>query len=949
MCKYSNNEEPYMKHWRYILLTSLTMLLWGGRGFAQQRIYGSVADHVDGEYLPSVSVSLLQRDSVKIQSTVTNERGRYSFDSPGKGSYILQFTSLGYKGACKDLVVSVPKRITEVDAGLMRLKREATLLGEVKVTATKIKMFQRGDTVVYNADAFSLAEGSMLQVLVSQLPGVTLNDDGRIYVNGRFVSSLLLNGRDFFKGNPLVALENLPAYTVKTVKVYDKAGEATRLLGRDAGDKALVMDVNLKREYNEGYIANADMGCGSSDRYKAQLFGLRFTHLSRLALFGNLNNVNSNKQPGRQGDWKGDDTPTGRQKTVAVGGEYSYENRSHNVGFSLTPTFSRLKTDNQAWTSGQTYLDNALLFTRGQTANLERPAALSTKGKLWTRKKKWSGELYAEAQYEKKSVESLARSASFMNHPHASTEILDSIVAGTASLAGVYNYLNNSLTGNGENYKLTLGQTMRMKVGGDLLSADAEYSYTKECHNTRSLYQLATYHSDASRNQRTFAATNNHMYQLKANLRYQMFLSGKFNDFLLFRYGFSEDALRSSNPFSASPYHPSGATQGGPTPPDSLRLDQANSYSLSEHHYKHTLEARFRYSWKVGGQLLALSVAVPVVWHHDLLDELRGARYHLAHNKVFVDPEVVLSADKFVPGLMQTAIVGFNLSHAMPQLPDMVPFEDTRLPHRVVRGNPLLGNIQKVKTFASFTKRMSKHQSHFVSSIEFCNTQGAPTNALFFNTASGIQTLQPHNTYGNWKASLMIDAGRAIALNDRLQLSNKVEAAWLHTIALSSTDGHQLNRNPINNLNLKEVVQLTCDISSATKVGLYASATMDRVASEPHEFDPYTVGCYAVGCNVVARLPLHMQLATDIRMLGNYGYSDTQMHKKELVWNARLTKSLMKGRLQLMLDGYDLLRQISNRHYIINAQGRLEQYTNAIPRYVMMHAAFKINKNPKKK
>ena len=267
----------------------------------------------------------------------------------------------------------------------------------------------------------------------------------------------------------------------------------------------------------------------------------------------------------------------------------------------------------------------------------------------------------------------------------------------------------------------------------------------------------------------------------------------------------------------------------------------------------------------------------------------------------------------------------------------------------MVRGNAQLGNIQKVKAFASFSKRMSKHQSHFVSSIEFCNTQGAPTNALFFNTASGIQTLQPHNTYGNWKASLMIDAGRAIALNDRLQLSNKVEAAWLHTIALSSTDGHQLNRNPINNLNLKEVVQLTCDISSATKVGLYASATIDRVASETHEFDPYTVGCYAVGCNVVARLPLHMQLATDIRMLGNYGYSDTQMHKKELVWNARLTKSFMKGRLQLMLDGYDLLRQISNRHYIINAQGRLEQYTNAIPRYVMMHAAFKINKNPKKK
>ena len=90
------------------------------------------------------------------------------------------------------------------------------------VKATKVKIYTRGDTVVYNADAFQLAEGSMLDALIRQLPGVELKDDGRILVNGRYVENLLLNGEDFFYGLPSVLLDFLPAYAVYDVKVYDK-------------------------------------------------------------------------------------------------------------------------------------------------------------------------------------------------------------------------------------------------------------------------------------------------------------------------------------------------------------------------------------------------------------------------------------------------------------------------------------------------------------------------------------------------------------------------------------------------------------------------------------------------------------------------------------------------------------------------------------------------------
>ena len=63
----------------------------------------------------------------------------------------------------------------------------------------------------------------MLDALISKLPGARLTKDGQIFVNGKYIQSLLVNGREFFSGNPKLALENLPAYTVNKIKVFNKS------------------------------------------------------------------------------------------------------------------------------------------------------------------------------------------------------------------------------------------------------------------------------------------------------------------------------------------------------------------------------------------------------------------------------------------------------------------------------------------------------------------------------------------------------------------------------------------------------------------------------------------------------------------------------------------------------------------------------------------------------
>ncbi|MBP5136339.1 MAG: hypothetical protein ILP23_03300, partial [Paludibacteraceae bacterium] len=121
--------------------------------------------------------------------------------------------------------VSVGKQ-TEVEVPTLEMRKMRTVnLREVTVTATKVKFFWRGDTLIYDATAFRLPEGSMLDDLIRQMPGVTLNDAGEIFVNGRNVDELLFGSRSFMRGNKKVLLENLPYYTVQNIKVYDKQSD----------------------------------------------------------------------------------------------------------------------------------------------------------------------------------------------------------------------------------------------------------------------------------------------------------------------------------------------------------------------------------------------------------------------------------------------------------------------------------------------------------------------------------------------------------------------------------------------------------------------------------------------------------------------------------------------------------------------------------------------------
>ena len=174
-------------------------------------------------------VELLTEDSVLIDTFVArwdNVMHRYSYFSvkvPSRtGTYIVRVSYSKYITMSKKFTVKLGKRETTFSIGALKIRQRPVreiALDAAEVRATRIKFYTRGDTLIYNADAFNLAEGSMLDALIEQLPGAELKRDGRIFVNGKQIESLLLNGKDFFKDDTTVLVDNLPAYTVNSVQV----------------------------------------------------------------------------------------------------------------------------------------------------------------------------------------------------------------------------------------------------------------------------------------------------------------------------------------------------------------------------------------------------------------------------------------------------------------------------------------------------------------------------------------------------------------------------------------------------------------------------------------------------------------------------------------------------------------------------------------------------------
>ena len=253
---------------RYVL-TLLLSCLCGAMAFAQKiTVSGIVLDGTSEqkEGLPGATVVLLTpRDSSQVAGVASNMEGKFSLTPVKSGNYILRVSYVGYVSVLKNLTLT--KKEKTLDLGEIVLLEDAKMMKEAEVVAKMSQMEMKADTFVYNADAFRLPEGSNLEELVKKLPGAEVDEDGTIRINGKTVSKIMVEGKDFFEGDTKIAMKNFSSKLVKKLKAYDKKSDYTRITGIDDGEEETVLDLSVQKGAKEGWLVNTDVAYGSHDRY----------------------------------------------------------------------------------------------------------------------------------------------------------------------------------------------------------------------------------------------------------------------------------------------------------------------------------------------------------------------------------------------------------------------------------------------------------------------------------------------------------------------------------------------------------------------------------------------------------------------------------------------------------------------------------------------------------
>lgn len=966
---------------RLILLLTLLLpyALQGQTKGETIMLKGRVRDYVTHLDLPGSQVELLSaKDSSVVASTIarskyrsldqTWETSEYEFSIPKRtGEYLLRISLQGYDTSYRKLsLLSFYKRETRREVPTAYLQRIKTVeLEAVTATASRVTFYHRGDTLVYNTSAFQLAEGSMLDALIRKLPGAELRKDGKIYVNGRFVENLMLNGKDFFRGDNKIMLENLPVYTVSDIKVYEHLGDDSRFAGRElGGDKKYAMDVRLKKQYNIGMLANIELGAGTEERYLARLFGMRFSDHSRLAAYGNLNNLNDSRKPGENGSWSPSDL-NGGEKTLKKGGlDYNIEKRggAYKLSGNVQASLANNLLVNE--TTRTNFLQGGDTHERIHSSKRDRGFNLSTDHRFYWEFKDANLEIKPRLSYSDSKgfndYASLSLGSSLASRPQLE---LSALFAPELPDAYKRDAINRNIRGGlseGRAYSggLSAQSVIKFKHSPDILTlyASASFSHKDEeryDRNSIGYYQMGALSSTDFRN-RYFDIRPESGYSLIGKAAYNYIF--KRGLYIKWSYKY-EHRLRDSYSSLYRLDQLAGWNEGTIHPIGSLPsvnayrtlMDATNSYSSRQKDDSHTIEAFLGWSKetehsKWSGQLVLPFTLLARVYDY----ERAGHQTHLKKQNLLLNIYSTFLKWKSTDNKYE-AQLQYSLA---PQTPDMnmyVDLLDTTDPLNIHRGNADIKTGYKHEVIASINRIYPKKR--IMLGIEGVGSyiQDAIAMGYSYDRQTGVRTYRPDNVNGNWQAQLalacMAPLNKARTLNMKLitgaGLRNHVDDVTLSGLTTSQ-------RSEVREKNLMQRLQLDYKIGKSS-IGLKSDGTWRRMTSERIGFQPTNALELNYGLTANINLPWKLQLSTDATIYSRRGYVDRAMNTDDFVWNARLSRSFLKGRLLVMLDGFDILGGLSSIRRQVNAQGISETYSNVIPRYILLHATYRLHSTPKRK
>ena len=927
--------------WTVLLLTATLST------YAQNKIVtvsGRVIEAGTKEPVELAAVQLLSLpDSAQVAGMTTSTQGYFSLSKQKPGKYLLKVSFIGY--VTKIIPVQLTANVPAKKMGNIELATDAVMLQEAVVVAEAPQVTVVEDTLMYNSSAYRTPEGAMLEELVKKLPGAEIDDDGNVKINGKDLKKIMVDGKEFFGGDVKTGLKNLPVDMVDKLKTYDKKSDLARVTGIDDGEEETVLDLTVKKGMNQGWFGNADLGAGTKDRYTGRMMLNRFVDKTQFSIIGSANNVNDQGFSGGGGGprWRSNN---GLNATKMLGANFATQTNKLELGGSVRYNFQ--DADISSINSSERFLQNGNSYSNSNNKNRNKGTNLNADFRM-----EWKPDTFTNIifrpnfSYGRTNNASRSESGTFnedpfnlivnpndyLNFDNLSDDPLKDIRVNATNSASLSK--GKSLSGNA-----TLQVNRKLNNRGRNLTFRGVFGYGDNDNDqyTQSetrYYQLLNHLGGDSilyRNQYITTPTRNYNYT--AQVTYSEPIAKA--TFLQFSYQFQYKYSKSDKTTFDLLDYPDWAIGGAlPSGYESHAVDSL-SKNAEYRYYNHDASVGLRfirpkYQLNVGMSFQPQNSTLSYKKGDYMIDTTRTV-FNFAPNMDLRFRFSKVSQLRFT----------YRGRSNQPTMENLLPITDNSNPLNIRMGNPGLKPSFAHTMRLFYNTYNAEKQRGIMTHFSFTATQNSISNSTRYNEETGGLITRPENINGNWNAFGMFGFNTALK-NKKYTINTFTNVNYQNNVAfLYNQDTKNNDRNTSTGLTLGERVTGSYRndwFEFSLNGSINYTAERNKLRPENNQ-EPYT---YSYGASTNITMPWKMTLATNIANQSRRGYRDSSMNRDELIWNAQLAQSLLKGAATVSFEVYDILRQQSNISRSLSADMRSVSEYNGINSYCMVHFIYRLN------
>lgn len=956
-----------MKKFLYLFVL---MLCGVSTAMAQEkkvRVMGNVVDYETSEPVMMATVQLLALpDSAFRFGATTDDKGRFEIDERlNYGNYLVKVSFVGYGDEHRAFTVADDTRRVRFDT--IRLKTDALLLKEAVIEAQMAQVQVVDDTVVFNAEAFRVPEGSMLEELIRKLPGYEVGEDGTVTYNGQTVSKILVDGKEFFSNDKSIAMKNLPANMVKKIKSYEKKSDLAEVTGIDDGDEELVLDLTVKDDAKKGWFSNVDLGYGRPTQETAydinNLYTVkgsvnRFKENEFYSVILSTNNVNDNGFPGgggRGGRGGGNGMNQSSMGGFTMARNFGEELKKNKYRYSLggNVRFSHRDSDSQSQTASETFLTqgNNNSFSNSASRSLSNNLSLNADMRFeWNPDTMTNIVFRPGVSHSSSGNSSENLSATFNKDPYEvldehfkdeDYEPLDSAWTDDSRI----NFSSRQSAGGSENTSVNgniqfnrrfgnKGRNLTLRIAGGYNTSESfsnSTSFTRFYQRNDSTSTINRYNTTPSKN-----------YNYNARVMWSEPLWDA--TFLQLSYQFDyryNDSKRST--FDLPDNLDEWQLPDWVLPDDYERyLSEELSRFATYENFDHDITAQLRFIREKYNMNVGLT----------LLPQRSKMNYqYMGH-----DIDTVRTVFNFTPTMnfryrwtkQRNIQVNYRGRSSQPSMTDLLPITDDSNPLNITMGNPGLKPTFNNSLNVRFRDFNVERLQNISANVGMNSTLNSIVNKITYNEETGGRISQPTNLDGwwsNWSANAGLAYNTALP-NQNYKVSSSTNARYSYQegyVRTATTSG-DFPLAATRSVNLSERLTGTYQ-NDWFEITLQGSLNYSRARNNLQPTANRDTYIFSYGPSTNINLPWwNIKLSSDIGMNSRRGFSDPEFNTDELIWNAQISKSFLPmNAATVSVQFYDILGQQSNVSRVINATMRSDTQYNTVNSYFMVHFIYRLN------